>query len=65
METFINQLTKARSLEYQSITFIHGVGNGTLKEKLRKYLSQQKDLSYREAQKEKFGYGAIEVLFRH
>lgn len=65
METFINQLTKARSLQYHAITFIHGVGNGILKEKLRKYLSQQKDLSYREAQKEKFGYGAIEVLFRH
>jgi hypothetical protein len=48
-----------------SITFIHGVGNGTLRREIHKRLGEFKEISYFEdAQKEKFGYGATKVTIR-
>ncbi|MDZ4758270.1 MAG: Smr/MutS family protein [Bacteroidota bacterium] len=62
---FENNFDKAISLGYDRITFIHGVGNGTLKYMIRKHLSQNKSIkSFRDAQKEKFGYGATEVFLK-
>ncbi len=62
---FENNFDKAISLGYDKITFIHGVGNGTLKYMIRKHLSQNKSIkSFRDAQKEKFGYGATEVFLK-
>ncbi len=56
---------KGISLDYERMTFIHGVGNGTLKYELRERLSSSKQIkSFRDAQKEKFGYGATEVFFK-
>ena len=42
-----------------SITFIHGVGNGTLRNYIHKTVSSHPHVAYfKDAQKEKFGYGA-------
>ena len=47
------------------ITFIHGIGNGTLRHMIHKYLSQYPHIKYYEdAQKEKFGYGATKVFLK-
>ena len=44
------------------IIFIHGIGNGVLRNKIHKKLSQYPHIKYFEdARKEKFGYGATKV----
>lgn len=47
------------------ITFIHGIGNGTLRNMIHKKLSQYPHIRYFEdAMKEKFGYGATKVYLK-
>jgi hypothetical protein len=48
-----------------SITFIHGVGNGTLKNELHKIVGKHPQVqTFMDARKEKFGYGATKVLLK-
>ncbi|WP_443945813.1 Smr/MutS family protein [Pedobacter sp. AW1-32] len=50
---------------FEKMTFIHGSGNGTLRNKIHKLISQNPHVkTYMDAQKEKFGYGATEVIFK-
>ena len=47
------------------ITFIHGTGNGTLRNELHKALSKSNKVqTFMDARKEKFGYGATKVLLK-
>jgi Smr domain/Domain of unknown function (DUF2027) len=47
------------------ITFIHGVGNGVLRQALHRRLAGHKNVKFFEdAQKEKFGYGATKVSIK-
>lgn len=47
------------------VTFIHGVGNGTLRHAIHKHLSKRSDiLNFKDARKEKFGYGATLVRLK-
>jgi hypothetical protein len=47
------------------ITFIHGTGNGTLRNELHKALSKNSKIqTFMDARKEKFGYGATKVLLK-
>lgn len=65
MDVFEKNFTKALALGYSQITFIHGVGKGTLRNSIMKFLSQRRDIkAYQEDMKDKFGYGALKVLFR-
>lgn len=53
----VNQMPK--------IVFIHGVGNGTLRHHIHKVISKHPQVrTFMDAQKEKFGFGATEVLFK-
>lgn len=62
---FEQSLDKALVCGMQEITFIHGVGNGTLRHQIHKQLSQRAEqLTFKDAQKEKFGYGATKVIFK-
>lgn len=62
LKTFESFLDKAIGSGMSEITFIHGAGNGTLKNAIHKRLSSMKGIKfYKEAQKEKFGYGATHV----
>lgn len=62
MEAFEKALDGAIAAGMPEITFIHGVGNGTLRDKLHKVLSKQQDIDhFKDAQKEKFGFGATFV----
>ncbi len=48
-----------------SIVFIHGVGNGTLRHHIHKSISKHPQVrTFMDAQKEKFGFGATEVIFK-
>ncbi|AYL96792.1 Smr/MutS family protein [Mucilaginibacter celer] len=47
------------------ITFIHGAGNGTLRNELHRQLGKNKKVqTFMDAWKEKFGYGATKVILK-
>jgi dsDNA-specific endonuclease/ATPase MutS2 len=47
------------------IVFIHGVGNGVLKQEIQKKLAGNKNVAwFQDAQKEKFGYGATRIKIK-
>ncbi|MGV3547156.1 MAG: Smr/MutS family protein [Pedobacter sp.] len=51
--------------QMSSIVFIHGVGNGTLRNHIHKAISKHPQVrTFMDAKKEKFGYGATEVVFK-
>jgi DNA-nicking Smr family endonuclease len=65
MEYFEKKLERAVIGNVRSVTFIHGIGNGTLRNKIHKFLSQYPHIKYYEdARKEKFGYGATKVFLK-
>lgn len=48
-----------------SIVIIHGVGNGTLRDHIHKTISKHPQVrTFMDAKKEKFGYGATEIIFK-
>lgn len=56
---FEKQLEQAIAVGADEITFIHGVGSGKLRQEVHRQLSQHPNVAwYKDAQKEKFGYGA-------
>lgn len=62
LNTFEKELDNAIVSGAESVKFIHGIGNGALRQRLHKYLSQAENISYFEdADKGKFGYGATTV----
>lgn len=62
LDTFEKTLDQAIASGLSEITFIHGVGNGSLKIAIHKILSKNKSIKFfQDAQKDKFGYGATLV----
>jgi hypothetical protein len=65
MTTFERQFEAAIANGMDEIIFIHGTGNGVLRDAIHKRLSGHKNVQYFEdAQKEKFGYGATKVRIK-
>jgi len=65
LEHFKKALDAAIVHKLTSIIFIHGVGNGTLRHEIQKIVSKHQQVkTYKDAYKEKFGYGATEVLLK-
>jgi hypothetical protein len=62
---FVSCLESALANHYTKITFIHGVGAGSLKTTILKTLGDYDGVEARDASQAKFGYGATEVLIRH
>ncbi len=66
MTRFHEEMVKAIKAEVKKIVFIHGVGNGTLKNELRREMQRKyakynfQDASFRE-----YGYGATMVIIRN
>jgi hypothetical protein len=58
---FQKALDKAINEHYRSLTVIHGVGNGRLKQEVRAILSQMR-LRFHDASYSKYGFGATEIL---
>ncbi len=62
---FQNAMDAAIVHHFDKIVFIHGSGNGTLRDKIHKLISKNPHIkTYMDARKEKFGYGATEVVFK-
>ena len=62
---FHKMLDSAIVHQLPEIVFIHGIGNGVLRNELHKALSKhQKIQTFMDARKEKFGYGATKVLLK-
>jgi len=62
---FQNALDAAIVHHFEKMIFIHGSGNGTLRDKIHKLISKNPNIkTYMDARKEKFGYGATEVVFK-
>lgn len=65
LETFRRSLEAAIAHHYANIIFIHGVGNGTLRNEIHKQLGKHPHVkTFKDARKEKFGYGATEVILK-
>lgn len=65
IDKFKAELTNAKKQGVKRIVFIHGVGNGTLKNEVRKYLEEQKNmLTYHDASFKEYGYGATMVKLK-
>ena len=63
--TFENNLERAIANGMEEITFIHGSGSGVLRTELHRRLSKNQHVQYyKDAQKEKFGYGATLVKIK-
>jgi hypothetical protein len=65
LNAFEENLEKAIANGMEEITFIHGAGSGTLKNELHRRLSKNKHVAYfKDALKDKFGYGATLVKIK-
>lgn len=64
IDTFKKVLENAIKNEYHKITFIHGVGNGVLKETIIKELEYYQGLENNMASIAKFGVGAIDITIK-
>ncbi len=65
LEHFKKSLDAAIVHKLPSIIFIHGVGNGTLMIEIHKSLGRNPQVkTFMDARKEKFGYGATEVILK-
>ena len=62
IDTFKKVLENAIVNNYRKVTFIHGVGNGVLKDAIIKELNEYENLENRMASITKFGVGAIDVV---
>ena len=61
---FKKMLDSAIAAEYNKVTFIHGVGNGVLKNAIIEALKDYKNTENRMASIAKFGVGAIDVIIK-
>lgn len=65
MGRFRNELETAIANGTRKIVFIHGIGNGTLKQELRKELSARyKKYYFQDASFKEYGYGATMVILK-
>ncbi|MFD1628416.1 DUF2027 domain-containing protein [Pseudopedobacter beijingensis] len=65
LKEFETKLDAAISHQFTDMIFIHGVGNGILKNHIHKTLGKHPQVrTFKDAYKEKFGYGATEVIFK-
>ena len=62
---FKKNLDAAIVHKLQSIIFIHGTGNGILRNEIHKIISKHPQVkTFMDAHKEKFGYGATEIVLK-
>lgn len=65
LSTFQDNLDRALAANMHEIIFIHGTGNGVLRNEIHKILGYNKQIRfYEDARKEKFGYGATLVRLK-
>jgi len=62
MGYFERMLGSAIAFKFTRVVFIHGIGNGTLKQAIIKRLAEYEDIEFRSASFAKYGNGAIELI---
>ena len=62
MQHFTKEMDNAIRKNFHRIIFIHGVGNGRLKQEIRKELHHYKGIRFRDADASRYGHGATEVI---
>ncbi len=63
IDYFKKCLSQASKDKYQKIIFIHGVGDGILKDEINRHLEKTEGVQYYDASYSRYGMGATEVLF--
>ncbi|MEZ4875447.1 MAG: Smr/MutS family protein [Flavobacteriaceae bacterium] len=61
MDMAKHKLEFAIQKKIQKVVFIHGVGEGVLRAELEYFLNRYEELTYRDADYQKYGNGALEV----
>ena len=64
LETVEKEIDDAFLHNLKKIIFIHGVGNGRLKQEIISILKEHANLTYHDASYKEYGYGATEVNFK-
>jgi hypothetical protein len=64
MNYFRKTLESAIKNEYQKVTYIHGIGNGVLKNAIIKEIEEYEGIDNQMASISKFGVGAIDILIK-
>ena len=62
MGYFERMLGSAIAFRFKRVVFIHGIGNGTLKQAIISRLAEYQDIEFRNASFAKYGNGAVEVV---
>ena len=62
MDVFHKTMTEAITTKVGKVILIHGIGNGTLKEKLRESLTHQYKMAFEDASFREYGFGATLVI---
>jgi len=65
LDHFSKCLENAMNNGLRKVTFIHGVGNGTLKEAIIDKMKDYEKLEHQSASLAKFGVGAVDILIYH
>lgn len=65
MDFFNRTLEDAMLNQFEKIIYIHGIGNGTLKKKLKDELRDYEEIEVRDASFNRYGYGAIEIQIKY
>ena len=65
LDHFSKCLENAMKNGLRKVTFIHGVGNGTLKEAIIVKMKDYEKLEHQSASLAKFGVGAVDILIYH
>lgn len=63
MDYFRRCMEEARAQKLSKVIFIHGVGNGRLKNELSRFLRQAQGVEFYDASFARYGMGATEVVF--
>ena len=59
---FERMLGSAIAFNFSKVIFIHGIGNGTLKQAIIQRLQEYEDIEFRTASFSKYGNGAVELI---
>jgi hypothetical protein len=65
LDHFCKCLDNAMANKLRKVTFIHGVGNGTLKEAIIEKMKDYENLEHQSASLAKFGVGAVDILIHN
>jgi len=64
LRRFVKEMDYAITHHFKKLVLIHGVGNGKLKQEIRKELRNYSGVAFKDADSRKYGQGATEVTFQ-